>query len=107
LECKFSEKITHFRFFFGSYFQLYITIFYAEHRHKRIFIAIWANGTRYVNGKLFHTKRVRAKNNLQKKQRFTVSRKIAELKGVSFEKDKKLNAFLSVFSVLSYIFENK
>lgn len=42
---------------------------------------------------------------LQKKQRFTVSRKIADSKGVTFEKDIKLNAFLSVFSVLSHMLE--
>ena len=36
-----------------------------------------------------------------------VSRKIPKVKGFTFEEDIKLNAFLSVFSVLSYIFENK
>lgn len=43
---------------------------------------------------------------MQKKQRFTVYRKIAELKGVSLEKIIKLNTFLSVFSSENYIFEN-
>jgi hypothetical protein len=41
---------------------------------------------------------------LYKNIAFTVFRKIAEAKGVSFENERQLNKFLSVFSVLIYIF---
>jgi len=47
------------------------------------------------------------KKKLQKKHPFTVSRKIPKTKEVTFENDIKSIVFLSVFSVLSYIFENK
>jgi hypothetical protein len=38
---------------------------------------------------------------------FTVFRKIPKIKGLTFERKRQLNMFLSVFSVFSYIFENK
>jgi hypothetical protein len=41
----------------------------------------------------------------QKKPPFTVSRKILQQKGLTFENRNKTIGFLSVFSVLIYIFE--
>ena len=37
---------------------------------------------------------------------FTVFRKIPNAKELTFENERHFNVFLSVFSVLSYIFEN-
>ena len=48
----------------------------------------------------FHLKKIKAKIKLPKKQYFTVSRKVLKNKAVTFEKDIKLNPFLSVFSAL-------